>query len=189
MRLASALLTCSLLGLTGLTVQAQASPQPLAVMSQSAASSTAGVTLAAAGRGYTASNFFADVRAGRVTSVTLQGDGSTSVMLQDGQPHYVVLPPDAQTLETLRKAGVPFSVLDGSSPFGWVTAVLPLILAVLILLVMWRSVRGGQPGGGASQFGRSKATVHAEGQVKVTFAEVAGCDEAKQDLAEVVDFL
>ncbi|MFC4456729.1 ATP-dependent metallopeptidase FtsH/Yme1/Tma family protein, partial [Deinococcus sonorensis] len=42
---------------------------------------------------------------------------------------------------------------------------------------------------GASQFGRSKATVHAEGQVKVTFAEVAGCDEAKQDLAEVVDFL
>ena len=138
---------------------------------------------------YAASAFFADVQAGRVTALTLQGDGSASVTLQDGQRRFVVLPPDAQTLTTLRAAGVPVQVVGSGSPFDWLTSVLPLVLAVLILAVLWRSMRGAQGGGGAAQFGRSKATVHSEGQVKVSFADVAGAEEAKADLVEVVDFL
>ncbi len=141
------------------------------------------------GQGYAASSFFADVRAGQVTGVTLQGDGSASVTLQGGQRRFVVLPPDAQTLQSLRAAGVPVVVLSSGSPFGWISTLLPLLLAVLILLVLWRSLRGSQGGGGAAQFGRSRATVHTEGQVKVSFADVAGADEAKADLVEVVDFL
>ena len=141
------------------------------------------------GQTYAASSFFNDVKAGRVTSVTLQGDGSASVTLQDGQRQFVVLPPDALTLTTLRAARVPVTVLGSGSPFDWIASVLPLVLAVLILLVLWRSMRGAQGGGGAASFGRSKATVHSEGQVKVSFAEVAGADEAKADLVEVVDFL
>ena len=143
----------------------------------------------AAGTVYTASDFFADLKAGRVTGLTLEGDGSANVNFQDARPQFVVLPPDAQTLSTLRASGVPLKVLGGGSPFDWLSSVLPLVLAVLILAVLWRTMRGAQGGGGAAQFGRSKATVHSEGQVKVSFADVAGADEAKADLVEVVDFL
>jgi len=138
---------------------------------------------------YAASTFFEDVKAGKVTGLTLQGDGSANVTLQDGQHRFVVLPPDAQTLTSLRAAGVPVRVIGSGSTFDWLNSVLPLILAGLILAVLWRSMRGAQQGGGAAQFGRSKATVHSEGQVKVSFADVAGADEAKADLVEVVDFL
>ncbi len=138
---------------------------------------------------YAASALFADVRLGRVSGLTLQGDGSANVSFQDGSRRFVVLPPDAQTLTSLRAAGVPVQVIGSGSPFDWLASVLPLVLAVLILAVLWRSMRGAQGGGGAAQFGRSKATVHNEGQVKVSFADVAGADEAKADLVEVVDFL
>ena len=105
----------------------------------------------AAGTVYTASDFFADLKAGRVTGLTLEGDGSANVNFQDARPQFVVLPPDAQTLSTLRASGVPLKVLGGGSPFDWLSSVLPLVLAVLILAVLWRTMRGAQGGGGREQ--------------------------------------
>ncbi|WP_264776291.1 ATP-dependent zinc metalloprotease FtsH [Deinococcus aetherius] len=140
--------------------------------------------------GYTTSRFFEDLRQGEVKSVSLDGAGNASILLQNAtRPRSVVLPPDAATLTRLREAGVPVRVTAGGTPFGWMAQVLPLILTGLILLVLWRSLRGPSGGGAASTFGKSKAAVISEGQIKLTFADVAGCDEAKQDLQEVVDFL
>ena len=140
-------------------------------------------------RGYSATNFLNDLRGGRVQNVVLDGDGNARVTVQGlGRTQDVVVPPTAQTLEALRAAKVPVQVSGGGSPFGWITQLLPLILIGLVLALVWRGARGNQSGG-ASNFGKSKANVFQEGQVKVSFADVAGCDEAKADLTEVVDFL
>ena len=161
----------------------------LASVSQAQTSPVQQLTNAQPDRGYSASNFLADLRAGRVQNVTLDGDGNARVTVEGlGRTQDVVVPPTAQTLEALRAARVPVQVSGGSSPFGWITQLLPLILIGLVLALVWRSARGSQ-GGGASSFGKSKANVFQEGQVKVSFADVAGCDEAKADLTEVVDFL
>jgi cell division protease FtsH len=139
---------------------------------------------------YTVSRFFADLKAGAVERVSLDGSGNASVkLLNVTRPYSVVVPPDVATLNRLRAAGIPVTVLAGGSPFGWVGQVLPLVLTALILLVLWRTLRGASGGGAASNFGKSKASVIAEGQIKLSFQDVAGCDEAKADLQEVVDFL
>ncbi|WP_051655472.1 ATP-dependent zinc metalloprotease FtsH [Deinococcus marmoris] len=147
------------------------------------------------GGGYNTNRFFEDLGAGRVASVRLDSAGNASVTFLAGMGtsqavRSLVVPPDGATLEKIRAAGVPLRVVPGGSPFGWITQVLPLVLTALILVVLWRSMRGaGSGGNAASNFGKSKAAVIAEGQIKTNFTDVAGCDEAKQDLQEVVDFL
>ncbi|WP_161881252.1 ATP-dependent zinc metalloprotease FtsH [Deinococcus alpinitundrae] len=177
------LLGAALLGSVGLSslgpgaAQAQTSPVQQAVQASQNE------------QGYSASAFLADVRAGKVSNVVLDGDGNLRATVQgEGRPLDVVVPPTGQTLGILRAANVPTQIVGGGSPFGWVTQLLPLILIGLVLLLVWRGARGNQ-GGGASQFGKSKANVIQEGQIKVNFGDVAGCDEAKADLTEVVDFL
>ncbi len=149
------------------------------------------------GGGYSTNRFFEDLKNGRVASVRLDSAGNASVTFLAGPSasspamRSLVVPPDGATLDRIRVANVPLRVVAGGSPFGWITQALPLVLTALILLVLWRSMRGASGGGGnaASNFGKSKAAVIAEGQIKLNFTDVAGCDEAKQDLQEVVDFL
>ncbi|SMB95244.1 ATP-dependent zinc metalloprotease FtsH [Deinococcus hopiensis] len=139
---------------------------------------------------YTVNRFFEDLRAGRVERVALDGAGNASVQLPgSARPQSIVLPPDAATLARLRAAGIPVTVTPGGSPFSWIAQLLPLIVTGLILLVLWRSLRGNPGSGAAGNFGKSKAAVISEGQIKLAFSDVAGCDEAKSDLQEVVDFL
>ncbi|GAA5534512.1 ATP-dependent zinc metalloprotease FtsH [Deinococcus aluminii] len=169
------------------TPPATSSPEVLSASAQAPGQSP--VDLYGSGT-YTTNRFFQDLKAGEVESVTLDGAGNASVsLLNVTKPQSVVVPPDAATLTRLREAGVPVHILSGNSPFGWVGQVLPLVLTALILLVLWRTLRGASGGASAGSFGKSKAAVIAEGQVKLTFQDVAGCDEAKQDLQEVVDFL
>ncbi|ADV68534.1 ATP-dependent zinc metalloprotease FtsH [Deinococcus maricopensis] len=150
----------------------------------------ASTAVAALPQAYSASAFLTDLADGHVTQVTLDGNGNANVTLRgEVRTRNVVLPPSAETLRRLRDAGVTVRVVGGPAPLGWVVQVLPLVLTVLILVLVWRSVRGGNNANGANSFGRSRATVVREGQVKLTFADVAGCDEAKTDLTEVVDFL
>ncbi len=142
---------------------------------------------------YTVNRFFADLRAGKVQRVKLDGSGNTQVFLNnlpgEPNPRWLLLPPDANTLARLRESGVPVQVTPGGSRFAWVGQVLPLLLTGLILAVLWRSLRASGTGSGAGTFAKSKAAVVSEGQIKLNFTDVAGCDEAKQDLQEVVDFL
>ncbi|WP_412028340.1 ATP-dependent zinc metalloprotease FtsH [Deinococcus yunweiensis] len=166
-----------------------------------AAGTVAAVPTVRSGGGYSTNRFFADLKNKRVAAVTLDSLGNASVTFlpctrsadcdQDtgGRARTLVVPPDGATLERIRAAGVPLRIVPGGSAFGWIGQALPLVLTGLILLVLWRSMRGGGGTGGASTFGKSKAAVIAEGQIKLTFQDVAGCDEAKADLQEVVDFL
>ncbi len=140
---------------------------------------------------YTTNQFFQNLQGGQVGGVTLDSAGNAQVTVRGAlRPRTLVLPTDAATIERIRAAGVPLRVVAGGSAFGWVGQVLPLILTGLLLLLLWRSLRGPQGGAsGPTTFGKSKAAIISEGQIKLTFADVAGCDEAKQDLQEVVDFL
>jgi cell division protease FtsH len=65
----------------------------------------------------------------------------------------------------------------------------PMILLVGVWVFFMRQMQGGGGGRGAMSFGKSKARLIEEDQIKVTFADVAGCDEAKEDVQEMVDFL
>nr|WP_242402980.1 ATP-dependent zinc metalloprotease FtsH [Deinococcus deserti] len=139
---------------------------------------------------YTTNRFFEDLKEGHVAAVTLDGVGNANVTLHSSmRTQALVVPPDAATLARIRAANIPLRVLAGGSPLGWVGQVMPLLVTALILLVLWRSLRGPQASNNTAQFGKSKAAVISEGQVKLNFTDVAGCDEAKQDLQEVVDFL
>ncbi|GAA5500573.1 ATP-dependent zinc metalloprotease FtsH [Deinococcus xinjiangensis] len=138
---------------------------------------------------YSANRFFEDLKAGNIESVSISSSGEVQAYLGGNQRRALVLPPDGATLSRIRESGVPLRVLPESSLFGWVGKLLPLLLTSLILLVMWRTLRGNSGGAGPTSFGKSKAAIISEGQIKLTFADVAGCDEAKQDLQEVVDFL
>ena len=93
-------------------------------------------------------------------------------------------------LAALQQRGVDVKI-DQVGRLNWITAVstlltVTLIVVLAITLLRNRNQQGSDP---ANQFGKSKANVFQEGQVKVSFADVAGCDEAKADLTEVVDFL
>ena len=94
------------------------------------------------------------------------------------------------SLSNLEKRGVDV-VLAQPGRMGWVSVLSTVLTGALIVVLLVVLLRGNRQNGNdaAGAFGRSKATVHSEGQVKVSFADVAGADEAKADLVEVVDFL
>jgi ATP-dependent Zn proteases len=66
----------------------------------------------------------------------------------------------------------------------------PVLLIILLFMFFMRNMGGGAGGkNGPMSFGKSKAKMLSEDQIKVTFTDVAGCDEAKQEVVEIVDFL
>ena len=93
--------------------------------------------------------------------------------------------------EKLMAAQVPFNVEQASSVPQWLlifgTTVLPILLFVGIMIFFMRQVQG--TGNRALSFGKSRARLHSEDQTKITFADVAGVDEAKEALQEVIEFL
>jgi cell division protease FtsH len=78
---------------------------------------------------------------------------------------------------------------NGFSLLGLLINWLPIIIFVAVLIWFMRQMQQGAGGRGAMSFGRSRAKLQGEDQVKVTFADVAGCDEAKQEVGELVEFL
>jgi cell division protease FtsH len=135
---------------------------------------------------------------GKVTKVVVAGDnitGTLSEKLPDGHDNFstVQVPPDLAA--TLEKHKVAFSAVSGTSTFGTLLSwVLPPLLFVGVWMLASRAMGGGRGGmgglgGGLLSIGRSRAKLVAETDVKVTFADVAGVDEAKEELHEIVDFL
>jgi cell division protease FtsH len=133
-----------------------------------------------------------------VTKAVVSGDtisGTLSEKLPDGHDNFttVQVPPDLA--DTLAKHHVQFSAVGGAGALGTLLSwVLPPLLFVGIWLFASRAMggrggMGGGFGGGLLSIGRSRAKLVAETDVKVTFADVAGVDEAKDELHEIVDFL
>ncbi|WP_045233910.1 ATP-dependent zinc metalloprotease FtsH [Deinococcus pimensis] len=138
---------------------------------------------------YSVGQFFKDLDRGEISTVQVDAYGNAHVEVRGGSPQNTVIPTSPDVLGRIRASGAELTVVGGGRSFGWIVQLLPVILTGLILFVFWRSMRGGGGGGASNTFGRSRAHVFSEGQVKVTFTDVAGCDEAKTDLQEVVEFL
>jgi len=136
------------------------------------------------------SQFVSDVDAGRVTSVTIT-ENVVSGTLQDGSRFETVLPQGADVVSRLedRKVQITARVPEGTSIWGaLLTSWLPFIVIIGVWFFFIRQMQGGGRGG-AMGFGKSRAKLLTETQGKITFEDVAGVDEAKQDLEEIVEFL
>ena len=137
--------------------------------------------------------FLDEVRNGRIESVVLQGD-TISGTRKDKSTFELYNPETENTalIGTLAKSGVSIIGRAPKQPNFLSQLVLQLAPALLLILVfawMLRQMQGGGNGRGAMSFGKSRARLLSEDQVAVTFADVAGVDEAKQEVGEIVDFL
>lgn len=139
------------------------------------------------------SEFLQEVQTGHVESVKISSDRSQAfVPAQDGTPILVNLPPgDTELIDILSDNNVDISVLPQSDD-NWVfralsTLIFPILLLVGLFFLLRRAQSG--PGSQAMNFGKSKARVQMEPQTQVTFGDVAGIEQAKLELTEVVDFL
>ncbi|WP_034386672.1 ATP-dependent zinc metalloprotease FtsH [Deinococcus sp. YIM 77859] len=143
----------------------------------------------------TLTDFTAALRAGEINTARIQFQNNTALLsgkLNNGHDYRTrTLAADpAITLSRLQAAGVTVTYEQPTrlSLLTLLSGLLTLLLIGGLLVLLLRGRNGGSTDA-ANTFGKSKAAVIAEGQVKLTFADVAGCDEAKQDLQEVVDFL
>ncbi len=139
------------------------------------------------------SEFEQRLTAGQVeTAHILDGDQSVTGDLTDGIPYRTTYATDAgdELMAQLQRAGVPYDV-DAQKPNAlfstFLTVILPVLLIGGILLFVMNRSQGG--GGRVMQFGRSKHKVVNKDQPKTTFADVAGVDEAIEELEEVKDYL
>ncbi|HEY9039447.1 MAG TPA: ATP-dependent zinc metalloprotease FtsH [Roseovarius sp.] len=108
----------------------------------------------------------------------------------DGKTGFVTTPVTPDLADRLKGTGVTYS---GAVENTWFTTLLSWVLPALFFVGIWmfaiRRMSGGQGMGGMMSIGKSKAKVYVESDTKVTFADVAGVDEAKTELQEVIDFL
>jgi cell division protease FtsH len=136
---------------------------------------------------------------GKVTKVVVSGDtirGTLSEKLPDGNENFTTVQVPGDLAAALAKHNVEFSATGGAGPLGTLLSwVLPPLLFVGVWLLASRAMMGGRGGmgsgfgGGLLSVGRSRAKLVAETDVRVSFADVAGVDEAKEELHEIVDFL
>jgi cell division protease FtsH len=139
------------------------------------------------------SAFLDDVEAGRVESVVLQGDTILGVR-KDKTPFRTFNPETDYTslIGTLHKSDVTIEGRPPKQPNFLAQLLLqlaPALLLILVFVYIMRQMQGAAGGRGAMSFGKSKARLLGEDQVNVTFADVAGVDEAKAEVGEIVDFL
>jgi cell division protease FtsH len=133
--------------------------------------------------------FLSMVSEERVQKVLIQGQELT-VTDQNQNRFKVYAPQDADLIKTLRQKGVVISAKPPSeSP--WYMSVLVSWFPMIILIAVWiffmRQMQAG--GGKALSFGKSRARLMSDQSVRVTFEDVAGIDEAKEELSEIVEFL
>lgn len=138
------------------------------------------------------SQFIREVEQSNVAKVTISADRTRALVYQeDGKKATVNLPSDPELLDILTTNKVDISVSPQADDNVWArvlsTLLIPFLLLVVLFFVLRRAQNG--PGSQAMNFGKSKARVQMEPQTQVTFGDVAGIDQAKLELAEVVDFL
>lgn len=133
--------------------------------------------------------FLAKVRQGEVVSVKIQGSRISGVLSND-QRFTSYAPDDPTLVDTLVKSNVQVKA-EPQEDAPWYMTVLiswfPMLLLIGVWIFFMRQMQGG--GGKAMSFGRSRAKLVTQEETKVTFADVAGVDEAKEELQEIVEFL
>lgn len=143
--------------------------------------------------------FMSALNNGEVEEMTLQpanGIYRVTGVLSDGNTPFVSQIPDntdviAQVTETATEQSV-LNVVEEEQPSPWLTfltGILPFLLIGLFILFIFSQAQGGGGGGRVMNFGKSKAKMYTEEKKKVRFKDVAGADEEKQELVEVVEFL
>ena len=142
--------------------------------------------------GMSYSQFLQSVREGQIKQVTIDGTVIRG-LTGSGERFSTFSPPnDPHMVDDLLENHVDIKV-DPPETESFLTQILISWFPMLLLIGVWvffmRQMQGGGGGRGAMSFGKSKARLIEEDQIKVTFADVAGCDEAKEDVQEMVDFL
>ena len=136
------------------------------------------------------SEFLTEVRDGRVVQVEIQGNNIRGIM-SNGEKFTTYSPNDPNLIEKLTEMGVSISAapIDEKMPslLGVLLSWFPMLLLIAVWIFFMRQMQGGK--GGAMGFGRSKAKMMNEIKGKVTFNDVAGIEEAKEEVEEVVEFL
>ena len=151
----------------------------------------------AGAQGATYSQFLDQVDSGNIQKVVLGemrgGANDVTYTTRSGQTSTITAPYDRDLINVLRGKKVEFEQAPPSSGIS-LGAILMNFLPVILIIGFWifimRQMQGGGGGAkGAMSFGKSRAKLQGEDQIKVTFADVAGCDEAKEEVGELVDFL
>jgi cell division protease FtsH len=136
------------------------------------------------------SNFLQQVEDGRVVQVEIIGNNIQGV-LSDGTAFNTYAPNDPNLIEKLSSKGVNItaSPQEDKMPsfLGILLSWFPMLLLIGVWIFFMRQMQGGK--GGAMGFGRSKAKLLTESRGKITFNDVAGIDEAKEEVEEIVEFL
>ena len=136
------------------------------------------------------SEFMNEVESGKITEVTIQGDRISGTYL-DGRSFQTMTPSkDQDLIRILREKGVRIVVVAPEQTSWYMNILIswfPMILLLGIWIFFMRQMQAG--GGKAMSFGKSKARLMNEDKNKVTFKDVAGVDEAKEELREIIEFL
>ena len=135
----------------------------------------------------TYSEFMSMVESGSVIQVTIQGDNISGVSSQG--PFKTYAPKDPELIHLLRSKGVKIAAKpeENSSWFQVFLSWVPMLLLIGVWIFFMRQMQAG--GGKALSFGKSRARLMTDSKEKVTFDDVAGIDEAKEELEEIIDFL
>ena len=139
------------------------------------------------------SQFVEDVRSGQVREVTIDSDNRTIQGVRiDNSKFTAYNPNDDQLINELLDNSVVIQTNPGQSRSILVDIFIswfPMLLLIGVWIFLMRQMQGGGGSRGAMSFGKSKARLMGEDQIKVTFADVAGVEEAKEEVSELVEFL
>ncbi|MAZ78400.1 MAG: ATP-dependent zinc metalloprotease FtsH [Legionellales bacterium] len=141
----------------------------------------------------TYSQFISDVKTGRIGTVSIEGNSITGNHT-DGS-RFTTYSPETNNdalIGTLLENNVEIKGAEPNKNSFWAHALIswfPIILLLGIWIYFMRQMQGGGGRGGALSFGKSRARLLSEDQVKITFSDVAGVEEAKQEVSELVEFL
>ena len=136
------------------------------------------------------SEFMDEVESGKITEVTIQGDRISGKYITGNSFQTMTPPKDQDLVRILREKGVRIVVVPPEQTSWYMNILIswfPMILLLGIWIFFMRQMQGG--GGKALSFGKSKAKLMNEAKNKTTFKDVAGVDEAKEELHEIIEFL
>lgn len=138
------------------------------------------------------SDFMADAKSGRISDVTIQDQSITGHFTSGGEAFQTTIPKNENVVDRLDETSVRITAKEPEgekiSPFSILLSWFPMLLLIGVWIFFMRQMQG-KGGGGAMGFGKSRAKLLTEKHGRVTFADVAGIDEAKVELEEVVEFL